>query len=68
MLLDLGIKCPLPDDASKERWHEGIQQFSEQLRIDKVHDYEEIAGRLVIFRRSFLGDQSRVLNLGDIQI
>jgi hypothetical protein len=68
ILLDLGIECPLPGDEARLRWHQGLQQFSEQLKMDKVHDPEEIAARLVAFRRSFLGDKSRVLNLGDVQI
>jgi hypothetical protein len=52
----------------KAAWHEGLKVFSEQLRAEKVRDPEVIASKLVQFRRAFIGDPSRILNLGDIQI
>jgi hypothetical protein len=68
IIIDLGIECPSTDENVKAAWHEGLKVFSEQLRAEKVRDPEVIASKLVQFRRAFIGDPSRILNLGDIQI
>jgi len=68
MLFDLGIECPIKDESTTAAWSDGLRLVSEQLRAEHVRDPEIVAQRLVEFRRSFLKDRSKILNLGDVQI
>jgi len=68
VLFDLGLDCPLPDEDSKTRWDKGLLDITQQMIQDQVDDQEEMARRLISFRRDFLGDKSRILNLGDIKM
>jgi hypothetical protein len=68
ILVNLGIECPSSDEAERGRWSSELKLFSEQLRAEKTRDPEFIAKKLVEFRRRFIGDDSKVLKLGDVVI
>ncbi|KAF2764228.1 hypothetical protein EJ03DRAFT_282475, partial [Teratosphaeria nubilosa] len=48
--------------AEEKRWKEGLTAVIKQLRnTNDGRDVEKIAARIVAFRRSFVGDPSKVL-------
>jgi hypothetical protein len=64
----LGIECPSNDEATRDRWREGLSTWSERLRAEDVREPELIARELVEFRREFIGDSSKILNLGNTDL
>jgi len=56
---------PVHTPEDEKRWREGLGAVVKQLRkTDAGRDATAIAAHIVEFRRSFIGDPTRVLNLG----
>ena len=56
---------PAHTENEKGRWNEGLGAVVKQLKTTDIgKDAVAIAGRIAQFRREFVGDPSKVLNLG----
>ncbi|KAF2398067.1 hypothetical protein EJ06DRAFT_454975, partial [Trichodelitschia bisporula] len=63
ILVQLGLPIPGLSDDDRRRWTVELKGLIDQLRTQDVRDTEYVAAKITQFRRDFLGDQSRVLNL-----
>ncbi|PSN72365.1 hypothetical protein BS50DRAFT_583911 [Corynespora cassiicola Philippines] len=63
MLVQLGTANPGKTHDERQRWNEGLRQVLKELRQKNTRDPNSIAGDIVHYRRQFLNDDSRVLNL-----
>ncbi|KAK5006974.1 hypothetical protein LTR28_005826 [Elasticomyces elasticus] len=63
MLVQMGSSNPGRDSEEKQKWTTGLKEVVKQLRAQNLKDPEIVAQRIVEYRRNFLQDPSRVLNL-----
>jgi hypothetical protein len=66
MLVQLGMDCPGQTEEEKTRWNNGLKAVIKSLRIQKIQGSEEVAAKIVEFRRAFIGDATKVLNLDKV--
>jgi len=64
LILLLGTSSPAQSEDQKAAWSDGIKATIAELRSQNIKQPQEIAAKILEFRRKFLGDPSRVLNLG----
>lgn len=62
----MGTKdIPTHDPGELKRWNDGLSAVVRGLRNTNIgKDADAIAARIAEFRRAFIGDPSKVLNLG----
>lgn len=66
--MQLGTESPGETAAEKASWKESLRTMIGQLRTQHMQNTtQEIASKIIAFRREFIGDPSRVLNLGSVQ-
>ena len=66
--MQLATESPGDSPAEKAAWKEGLRTMIAQLRGQHTQTTPvDIASRIVEFRRQFIGDPSRILDLGSIQ-
>lgn len=59
------MNVPAYDNLAKQRWNEGLGAVIKQLRTTNIgRDAGAIANKIAEFRREFVGDPVKVLNLG----
>jgi hypothetical protein len=63
MLVQLGTVCPGQTQEQKNAWTQGLKAVIRELRGQNVRGAEAVAAAIVEFRRAFIGDPTRVLNL-----
>ncbi|KAL1632667.1 hypothetical protein SLS56_003364 [Neofusicoccum ribis] len=63
ILVQLGIVNPGRTPEEQEQWRVGLKQVLKGLREDNVRDAESVAAAITKYRREFLQDPSRVLNI-----
>jgi hypothetical protein len=67
LIVQLGTESPGDTAADRASWKESLRVMIGQLRSQDIQNPQDIASKIVEFRRDFIGDPSRVLNLGSIQ-
>jgi hypothetical protein len=68
LIVQLGTDVPCGTAADKASWKESLRTMIGELRTQQTQiTTQEIAAKIIEFRRHFIGDASRVLNLGSIQ-
>jgi hypothetical protein len=68
LIVQLGTESPGETAAEKAAWKESLRMMIGQLRTqDTQTTTQEIASKIIAFRREFIGDPWRVLNLGSVQ-
>ena len=66
--MQLGTESPGDSPSEKALWKESLRTMISQLRNQHMQTTtQDIASRIIEFRRAFIGDPSRILNLGSIQ-
>jgi hypothetical protein len=69
MLKEIGAAYPFGDNKTRlDEWKQGLRQVLQTFHAQHTGgqlDSNSVAAALSEFRRQFLGDSSRVLNLGD---
>jgi len=63
MLVQLGTVCPGQTQEQKNAWNQGLKAVIRELRSQNVRGAAAVAAAIVEFRRAFIGDPTRVLNL-----
>ncbi|KAF2807139.1 uncharacterized protein BDZ99DRAFT_392999, partial [Mytilinidion resinicola] len=63
VLVQLGTANPGNTEAEKQQFKEGLKSIIKDLRLHHTNDPEIIATRFSEYRRKFLNDDTRVLNL-----
>ncbi|KAF1816674.1 hypothetical protein P152DRAFT_388404 [Eremomyces bilateralis CBS 781.70] len=63
ILVQLGTKNPGQTEDERKKWTEGLKEVVKVLRQRGVNDPELVAKEIANYRRRFLGDETRVLNL-----
>lgn len=63
ILVQLGTKNPGQTEDERKKWTEGLKEVVKVLRQRGVNDPELVAKEIANYRRQFLGDETRVLNL-----
>ncbi|GAB7359718.1 hypothetical protein MBLNU230_g6893t1 [Neophaeotheca triangularis] len=64
LISTLGNSAPLPPGADRREWADGLNQVIKELRGTKGKlDASDIMKRIVQYRRDFVGDKTKVLNL-----
>ncbi|KAF2138934.1 uncharacterized protein K452DRAFT_360700 [Aplosporella prunicola CBS 121167] len=63
VLVQLGIVNPGRTEEEQTEWRAGLKQVLKQLREQNVKNAESVASAITEYRREFLKDPSRVLNL-----
>ena len=58
-------RLPVQDEAGEKIWKDNLSLIIKQMRAtNATRDANAIAIRIADFRREFLGDATKVLNLG----
>ncbi|OCK79457.1 hypothetical protein K432DRAFT_299828, partial [Lepidopterella palustris CBS 459.81] len=63
ILVQLGTANPGRTEEEKQQWTEGLKLVLRQLRQKDTKDPDVVATEIANFRRQFLKDPTRVLNL-----
>lgn len=63
VLVQLGIVNPGRTPEEQEKWRADLKQVLKGLREQNVKDAESVAAAIAKYRREFLQDPSRVLNI-----
>jgi hypothetical protein len=66
MLVELGMDCPGHTEEEKSRWNNGLKAVIKSLRMQRIQGSEEVAAKIVEFRRAFIGDSTKILNLDSV--
>jgi hypothetical protein len=61
--VQLGTANPGRTDEEKRQWAEGLRLVLKELRQKDTRDPDVVATEIAKYRRQFLKDPSRVLNL-----
>lgn len=61
--MQLGTANPGRTDEEKRQWTEGLKLVLKELRQKDTRDPDVVATEIAKYRRQFLKDPSRVLNL-----
>jgi hypothetical protein len=68
LIVQLGTEDLGDSPAEKAAWKESLRTMIGQLRTQQTQTTtQDIASKIIEFRRDFIGDPSRILNLGPIQ-
>ncbi|KAF2673926.1 hypothetical protein BT63DRAFT_410873 [Microthyrium microscopicum] len=59
-----GTECPTNDPKDQEKWNIGIRAIVEDFQKSGNQDPNVIASKIADYRRVFVGDSTRILNLG----
>lgn len=52
----------------KDRFIDGLKKVLQDLKTNKLKDFDSITKALVQYRNNFLGDKSKILPLNDVVI
>jgi hypothetical protein len=63
LLVQLGTANPGKTPADRQQWNDGLRRVLQELRKKSIKDPNGIAAEIAKFRRQFLNDDSRVVNL-----
>jgi hypothetical protein len=63
LLVQLGTANPGKSPEERFRWNEGLRDVLKELRQRNIKDPNGIAMEIARYRREFLKDDSRVVNL-----
>jgi hypothetical protein len=61
--VQLGTANPGKTPADRQQWNDGLRRVLQELRKKSIKDPNGIAAEIAKFRRQFLNDDSRVVNL-----
>ena len=62
ILAQLGSSSGSFSKEQKEVYVSGLKAIISELRGQKINDFDVVASRIAKYRRSFLGDESRIIN------
>jgi hypothetical protein len=63
LLVQLGTANPGKTAEEKQRWNDGLRGVLKELRKKSIKDPNGIAVEIAKYRREFLKDDTRVVNL-----
>jgi phosphoenolpyruvate-protein kinase (PTS system EI component) len=63
ILVQLGAAQESQTEEEKTKYVAGLKEIINNLRRDKVKDFNTVASEIAAYRRRFLQDPSRVLSL-----
>lgn len=63
ILIEMGSAREGQTEEEKETYLDGLKAIINDLRRDKVKDFNTVASEIAAYRRRFLQDPSRVLTL-----
>lgn len=63
LLVQLGTANPGKTQEEKQRWNDGLRSVLKDLRQKNIKDPNGIAREIAKYRRQFLDDDTRVVNL-----
>jgi hypothetical protein len=63
LLVQLGTANPGKTPEEKQQWNEGLRGVLNDLRKRRIKDPSGIAAEIARYRREFLSDDTRVVNL-----
>lgn len=63
LLVQLGTANPGKTSEEKQRWNDGLRGVLKELRQKNIKDPNGIAVEIARYRRQFLNDDTRVVNL-----
>jgi hypothetical protein len=63
ILVQMGAVREGETEEEKEHYLAGLKEFINDMRRDKVKDFDTVAAEIAAYRRRFLKDPSRVLPL-----
>ena len=63
LLVQLGTANPGKTPEEKQGWNDGLRQVLKELRKKSIKDPNGIAVEIAKYRRTFLNDATRVINL-----
>lgn len=63
LLVQLGTSNPGKTNIERQQWNEGLRNVLKDLRILNSKDPNVIAKEIAKYRRQFLNDDTRVINL-----
>jgi hypothetical protein len=63
LLVQLGTANPGKTTEEKQQWNDGLRGVLNELRKKKIKDPNGIAAEIAKYRRKFLNDDTRVVNL-----
>ena len=63
LLVQLGTANPGKTQEEKQQWNDGLRSVLNDLRKRRIKDPSGIAAEITRYRREFLNDDTRVVNL-----
>lgn len=63
LLVQLGTANPGKTSEEKQKWNDGLRGVLKELRTKNIKDPNGIAVEIAKYRRQFLNDDTRVVNL-----
>lgn len=63
VLVQLGTANPGRTEEERVQWTKGLRAVLNDLRSRKIKDPEVVAAQITDYRREFLNDPSKILNL-----
>ncbi|KAJ4336061.1 hypothetical protein N0V87_005641 [Didymella glomerata] len=63
LLVQLGTANPGKTQDEKQQWNDGLRSVLKDLRQKNIKDPNGIAREIAKYRRQFLNDDTRVVNL-----
>jgi hypothetical protein len=63
LLVQLGTANPGKTQNEKQQWNDGLRNVLKELRQKNIKDPNGIAREIANYRRKFLNDDTRVVNL-----
>ena len=63
ILVQLGTTNPGRTEMERHQWTEGLRAVLKELRLKGVKDPDVVATEIASYRRRFLKDDSKILNL-----
>lgn len=61
--MQLGTANPGKSPEEKQKWNDGLRTVLKELRAKSIKDPNGIATEIAKYRRQFLNDDTRVVNL-----
>ncbi|KAH9880988.1 hypothetical protein J1614_001481 [Plenodomus biglobosus] len=63
LLVQLGTANPGETPEERQKWNDGLRGVLKELRVKNIKDPNGIAAEIAKYRRQFLNDETRVVNL-----
>jgi len=63
LLVQLGTANPGENAEERQKWNDGLRGVLKELRVKNIKDPNGIAVEIAKYRRQFLNDETRVVNL-----